>query len=32
MKPVDVNSSAYTDFGIENNDKGTKFSLIFFSI
>ena len=27
MKPVDVNSSTYIDFGIENNDKDLKFKV-----
>ena len=27
MKPVDVNSSSYIDFGIENNEKSLKFEV-----
>ena len=27
MKPIDVKSSAYIDFGVENNDKDHKFKV-----
>ena len=27
MKPIDVNSSTYIDFGVENIDKDTKFKV-----
>ena len=27
MKPVDINSSTYIDFGVENSDKDSKFEV-----
>ena len=27
MKPIDVNTNTYIDFGVENNDKGPKFEI-----
>ena len=28
MKPVDVKSNTYIDFGVENNDKDSKFKVV----
>ena len=29
MKPIDLKSSTYNDFGVENNDRGLKFEDVY---